>query len=80
MGRAERLGHDWSGHSSPVQSSQKYMKSLKKGEVLKMVLKKEELNEVIGGGISLSILGIIGAIGVFIAGVVDGFLRPLRCN
>ena len=56
------------------------MKSLKKGEVLKMVLKKEELNEVIGGGSSLSILGIIGAIGVFIAGVVDGFLRPLRCN
>ena len=53
------------------------MKSLKKGEVLKMVLKKEELNEVIGGGISLSILG---AIGVFIAGVVDGFMRPLRCN
>lgn len=45
-----------------------------------MILKEQELQNITGGGISYSILGIIGAIGVFIAGVVDGILRPLKCN
>ena len=44
-----------------------------------MILKEQELQNITGGGISYSILGIIGAIGVFIAGV-DGILRPLKCN
>ena len=45
-----------------------------------MILKEQELQNITGGGISYSILGIIGAIGVSIAGVVDGILRPLKCN
>ena len=34
-----------------------------------MILKEQELLEAT-----------LGAIGIFIAGVVDGILRPLRCN
>ena len=45
-----------------------------------MVLKDQELNEIVGGGLSYSVLAMLGAIGVFIAGVVDGILRPLKCN
>ncbi len=45
-----------------------------------MVLKEQELEKVVGGGIGYSVVAILGAIGVFIAGVVDGILRPLRCN
>jgi len=44
------------------------------------VLNKEEMLKVNGGGISAwAILG-IGAAIVFIAGVIDGFVRPLSCN
>lgn len=45
-----------------------------------MVVKDQELNEIVGGGVSYSVIGIIGAIGVFLAGVVDGIIRPLKCN
>lgn len=45
-----------------------------------MLLKEQELENIRGGGIAHSVIGIIGAIGVFIAGVVDGILRPLKCN
>ncbi len=45
-----------------------------------MILKEQELESVVGGGIAYSVLAIIGAVGVFLAGVVDGILRPLRCN
>lgn len=45
-----------------------------------MILKEEELENIVGGGISYSLLAILGAIGVFIAGVVDGIVRPLKCN
>lgn len=34
----------------------------------------------IEGGIKYTLLAAIGAIGVFIAGVIDGILRPLKCN
>ncbi len=47
-----------------------------------MVLNKDELLEVKGGA-STNKLGwglIIISIGTFIAGVIDGFLRPLKCN
>lgn len=40
-----------------------------------MVLKDQELNEIVGGGLSYSVLAMLGAIGVFIAGVVDGLVR-----
>lgn len=45
-----------------------------------MYLKEQELNNLQGGGISYTILGILASVGVFIAGVVDGILRPLKCN
>ncbi len=45
-----------------------------------MVLKEQELEMIVGGGISYTIMGLIGAIGVFLAGVVDGIIRPLKCN
>lgn len=47
-----------------------------------MVLNKEDLLNVIGGSSSGKIgLGIIiTAVGTFIIGLIDGFLRPLKCN
>ncbi len=45
-----------------------------------MILKEKELLEMEGGAIHYAILATIGAIGVFLAGVVDGILRPLKCN
>lgn len=44
-----------------------------------MKLSEQELLNI-EGGIKYTVLAIFGAIGVFIAGVVDGFLRPLKCN
>lgn len=43
-----------------------------------MILEENELETIVGGGKSL--WAIVGAIGVFIAGFVDGFLRPFKCN
>ena len=45
-----------------------------------MILKEQELLEIEGGPIRYALLATLGAIGIFIAGVVDGILRPLRCN
>ena len=45
-----------------------------------MNLSKKELLEVKGGGVSLSVLAMIGAGIVFLIGVVDGYVRPLKCN
>ncbi len=45
------------------------------------MLTDNELLTVIGGSASGFSLGaIIGGIATFIIGVVDGFLRPLKCN
>ena len=43
-------------------------------------LKKDELDNIVGGGISVAggILIIAGVI--FVIGVVDGYVRPLKCN
>jgi len=43
-------------------------------------LNKKELLEVNGGGISVGACCVIGLALVFIAGVVDGYVRPLKCN
>ena len=47
-----------------------------------MVLKNDELINIHGGasnkGIGVGI--IIAALGSFIVGIIDGFLRPLACN
>lgn len=40
----------------------------------------EEAKKVTGGGISgWAVIG-IGALVVFISGIIDGFTRPLACN
>ena len=44
-----------------------------------MILKETELMKIQGGA-GFSIILALGAIGTFIVGVVDGILRPLRCN
>ena len=43
-------------------------------------LNKKDLMSVNGGGISLGVGLLIGAGIVFIIGVIDGFMRPLKCN
>lgn len=41
-------------------------------------LKEEELRSIKGGGLGVCIL--IGGIVIFIIGVIDGYVRPLKCN
>ena len=44
------------------------------------ILTNNELKQIQGGGISLG-LGLIIAAGItFIIGVIDGYIRPLKCN
>lgn len=43
------------------------------------MLNNQELALVSGGAIKWTIGFVIGAIGVFLAGVLDGYLRP-KCN
>lgn len=38
-----------------------------------------ELNMVTGGKANYSVLAIIGGLITFLIGVVDGFIRPLKC-
>jgi multidrug transporter EmrE-like cation transporter len=44
-----------------------------------MKLNEQELMSI-EGGVKYSVLMTIGAIGVFIVGVIDGIFRPLKCN
>lgn len=39
-----------------------------------------ELKEVNGGASKWIAAGIVGGVVTFIIGLVDGYLRPLRCN
>jgi len=43
-------------------------------------LNKQELMSINGGGISLGAGLLIGAGIVFLIGVIDGYIRPLKCN
>ncbi len=43
-------------------------------------LEKKQLIEITGGGFSFGLATLIGAGIVFIIGVIDGFIRPLKCN
>lgn len=47
-----------------------------------MILRSEELYNIVGGATSKKIgIGIIfAALGSFVVGIIDGFLRPLACN
>ena len=44
------------------------------------VLDSNELMSVNGGGIFLQVAAGFAAVGIFLIGVLDGFLRPLACN
>ena len=47
-----------------------------------MVLETDSLKSIVGGS-SVKNIGvgiIIAALGSFIVGLIDGFLRPLKCN
>lgn len=50
----------------------------RKGDI--MVLSNEELTEIVGGGVKLSLAIAIGGFITFLIGVVDGYMRPLKCR
>lgn len=43
-------------------------------------LEKEEMLKINGGAISAGVWALIGGAIVFMIGLVDGFVRPLKCN
>ena len=43
-------------------------------------LNENELKNVNGGISKLAIVGIVGAAITFIVGVIDGYVRPTKCN
>ena len=45
-----------------------------------MVIPIEEQMNTYGGAIKFAVYGIIGTLISFLAGLVDGYLRPLKCN
>ena len=53
---------------------------MQKGEVNMKILNEEELKNIYGGGALFKIaMGLITA-GAFVIGVIDGYLRPLKCR
>ncbi|MDD4187175.1 MAG: class IIb bacteriocin, lactobin A/cerein 7B family [Bacilli bacterium] len=44
------------------------------------MLTNEEMLSIDGGAVSWSLIGLIGGAITFIAGIIDGYLRPLKCN
>ena len=45
-----------------------------------MNLDLESMKKISGGGVSVWAIFGIGSLVVFLAGVIDGFARPLACN
>ena len=45
-----------------------------------MKLNNLEMKKIIGGGISVMTVFGIGSLITFIAGIIDGFARPLKCR
>ena len=43
-------------------------------------LKEEEMKKIYGGGINIGLLIGIGAGVSFLIGLIDGIIRPLKCN
>ncbi len=43
-------------------------------------LTKQELLKVSGGGISFGVGCCIVGVVIFLIGVIDGYVRPLKCN
>lgn len=44
------------------------------------MLEKKELLQITGGGINISLAAGIGAIVTFIAGIINGYVNPIKCN
>jgi hypothetical protein len=44
------------------------------------LLSERELNSVYGGGFSFGLAIIIAGLITFAIGVIDGYVRPLKCN
>ena len=45
-----------------------------------MTLNKNELLNIHGGGVSLGLLALIGAGIIFVIGMIDGYVNPIKCN
>lgn len=45
-----------------------------------MELSNQELNSIIGGAKKVSYGLLLGGIITLIIGIIDGYLRPLKCN
>lgn len=43
-------------------------------------INKKEMMSINGGGVNLGFWALIGSGVVFLIGLVDGFVRPLKCN
>ncbi|MBR1416381.1 MAG: class IIb bacteriocin, lactobin A/cerein 7B family [Bacilli bacterium] len=43
-------------------------------------MSNEELSNIKGGAFKWTIIGGIMAIGAFVAGIIDGYLRPYKCR
>lgn len=44
------------------------------------MLNNVELNNIRGGGIGAGVISLIAGLITFVIGVVDGYVRPLKCN
>lgn len=44
------------------------------------MLSSKEMLEISGGGISWGVIGLIAGAITLITGIIDGYLRPLKCN
>jgi lactobin A/cerein 7B family class IIb bacteriocin len=44
------------------------------------MIKEEELFQIKGGASKWTVGFVVGAVVSFIAGLIDGFMRPLGCN
>ncbi|MDD2469424.1 MAG: hypothetical protein PHI22_00630 [Bacilli bacterium] len=45
-----------------------------------ILLSNAELNDIYGGGFSISLSLAIAALVTFAVGIIDGYVRPLRCR
>ena len=44
------------------------------------LLTDAQMHEVSGGGMTRAMIAGFIAAGIFVVGVIDGFIRPLKCN
>jgi hypothetical protein len=44
------------------------------------LLNNIELNDIHGGGFGIGFFALIAGLVSFVVGIVDGYVRPLKCN